>query len=703
MLNELFELRSSMEAAGINAESWHWHYKECSDRKAFFLMIAADGTVSSLEPIDDVKSKRFRKYGVSHNFSFPVFNIYPLLYARSDEAKKAVKDLRKSFQSRSCQAVDIGAQLSQVHRLWEICESLWTESEKERISECLKSAGLRQMIDNVGGRIPEEYRAISELMRRSLEVKKDQLQESLKQLIIDGLTRHPEGANNWIDAIVASSNARVSIVLEVADRSSFSYPANHARVIAWINRKLMELPEKQKAPRVVAGTDAFAWPMENKDMSIKFPSVKLPKLGYVILRAMNAESPCQKRYGRIDAKSFPAGGDVRQAMADSLKWLALDERQGKTWQNISNTCGYDKALLFAYPSTLNEDPPELAGLFQPTDPDGQRFEAAAARVMPALQGICRDAPNAEVRIFALAKADQARTKVLVCKNYSVQVLLAGAHAWQTGCQNVPTIKLNIGSEETPLWIEPITPFPTEAVKCLNVSWLQGGKRTDVVHGLGIWEGIELLLETGDFLRRVVTRALSLAVVNAKALLLALGHADHRRNGSMKLDSRHSKYWKLLPGILGLLLYKQNLMKGDFMHTAPFLVGRLLALSDLLHKEYCKHVRNGETPPQLIGNALMSSTVDNPMRGLARLSERLTIYQAWANTARGDDLGLAKWALNQMGSVSRELVDLDLPDHTKDSDKALLLLGYLAPAGDKASENDNNSALNPEQEVSNVRS
>ena len=114
-----------------------------------------------------------------------------------------------------------------------------------------------------------------------------------------------------------------------------------------------------------------------------------------------------------------------------------------------------------------------------------------------------------------------------------------------------------------------------------------------------------------------------------------------------------------------------------MKNAAFNVGRMLALADKLHEQYCRHVRKNEVPPQLIGNALMHTALDNPTKGLARLSERLPIYQAWATKVQGDDVELAKWVLGQMGQVSADLENADIPKQTDDAVKAQILLGYLA--------------------------
>jgi hypothetical protein len=121
-----------------------------------------------------------------------------------------------------------------------------------------------------------------------------------------------------------------------------------------------------------------------------------------------------------------------------------------------------------------------------------------------------------------------------------------------------------------------------------------------------------------------------------------------------------------------------------MHAAPFLVGQMLALADTLHKEYCQHVRKKDTPPQLIGNTIMPVALESPAAGLARLSERIPIYQAWANTVSGDSVGLAKWALQQLGKAAGELGELVLPEHCDDAAKAQMLLGYLARPDSKGS-------------------
>ena len=111
-----------------------------------------------------------------------------------------------------------------------------------------------------------------------------------------------------------------------------------------------------------------------------------------------------------------------------------------------------------------------------------------------------------------------------------------------------------------------------------------------------------------------------------------------------------------------------------MERPEFLIGRFLSLADTLHVEYCKGVRNGDLPPQLLGNALMPTAVSDPVKGFARMRHRLLPYQAWAST-RGS--ALARWACGEMGKIATEIAGNLGTSRLSDAQQAQLLLGYLA--------------------------
>ena len=70
-----------------------------------------------------------------------------------------------------------------------------------------------------------------------------------------------------------------------------------------------------------------------------------------------------------------------------------------------------------------------------------------------------------------------------------------------------------------------------------------------------------------------------------------------------------------------------------MQDSVFLVGKMLALADDIHRSYCEVVRGGSLPPSLLGNSLLSTAMENPTRAVAVLGDRLKIYIGWVKTAK----------------------------------------------------------------------
>lgn len=686
MLNELAQLVESRQTMDAQTESWNEHYKTCpGGTRTFRLLISSDATVTEIEPVSDREEiLGIRKWEVAAGVSFPAFNVWPLFHATSGQAKEAVKQFLKL--TKGTNALDRQVVTRLIDTLAAFGQSSWeTTYEAERIQKCLtwQPSELLKIV----GAAPHEFRAIQELITRVKRIKTQELQTALRECVTQNIIRQPSQSKDWLDSLIVStakSPKRACLVFDVADRLSFDYPANHEKVRAWINERLHADQDISTQPTET--NDAFGRPADGANR--KFPSVKLPVLGSFSIRAMNSESPCQFRYQRADQNSFVVGREIRQRMKKHLEWLGNPTRRRRTWQDISGTCGFTKrigkkvplgALLFAYPSDLPVDPPELAGLFGGVDlaeGDSAKFEACSARVIPALDGIVNEHPNVEIRIFALMKRDKARTKVVASEKLDARRLIDCAKSWQEGARNLPRIVLNLGTDHKPNWTSPLTPFPAELVKCLNVIWLRDATRPPVpVHALDFGAGLALLMDHDARARLMAQRVLSLAIRNATPLLLAMGHADHRRDGKIRIVAKYQKHRRLIPSIIALLLAKLGSLKGDYMHTSPYLVGRMLALTDTLHKEYCVHHRK-DVPSQLIGNATMAVALDNPVSAMARLAERLPIYQSWANTTT-EEKGFAGWALAEMGDVSPALATVLKPEPCDELAKAQMLLGYLA--------------------------
>jgi hypothetical protein len=293
------------------------------------------------------------------------------------------------------------------------------------------------------------------------------------------------------------------------------------------------------------------------------------------------------------------------------------------------------------------------------------FKTKAASVVKALKGLIAEAPNLTITVVVIAKADTARKKLLYSRQFTASRLIDAAIEWQEAARNIPPISIRTFEEGTPGWRSHRVPFPDQIVRLVNTCWDSEGEKPKSVSNARIGLGLALLLETGSPLAEAIDQALRSLVTNVTPLVLALARA-HIQNRVSKAVAT-SDFPLLVPSILGLLLAKAGHSKGDYMSQNAYLIGRLMSLADEFHRDYCKHERGGDLPKQLIGNALMPTALENPVAGLARLAERLTLYHRVAETRLRDEAG----------AVERVIEKQNLPTRCSDVEKAQMLLGYLA--------------------------
>lgn len=672
MLNELRELAVCLEKAGIAVEDLHPNFKACPNYLTYWVYLDEQGNIDGIVPVPVAQVQKVRKWEKANGVSFPAFNMPPLFKAVSEELQDRIKGLKKNIEKAV--AVTSDDLLSVV----DSCESFWSEGIIKKLNDCLT----KPITDISGylGSAPDTYTSIAQLCARTQKVKTTEFKDQLTDALLQALQNAP--ALDLIDALFFYSGKKeknFQIILELADRNSFEFPANHQEVQRWMNRQFLTSAGKDNR----SDLDAFGCNATGKDS--KFPPVGFKNaLGNVILRAMNQESPCQTRYGMIDFHSFPAGEEVRKGMKGALEWLGGPERKGKTWCDLSRRME-KPMLLFAYPSVMPQDLPDLAGMMGDVEDDGtesndELFAVLSEKVTAALRGGTKETVDCEIRVFVLAKMDKARTKVLTSNRFSAEHVIQSAQNWQDGCRNVPVIEVRCFGQnkgDKPVWSKPLIPFPVEIVWCLNTVWMRQGSHAEGANGFTVNDALCLLLGEGFELKQTAGRALGALVRNSSTLLIALGQA-HIFGHVLKTDRKYSKQTVLLSSILGLLLHKLGHLKGEIMTSPAFLVGRFLNLADSLHLEYCRGVRKGSIPPQLVGNALMATALETPEKALSMLSQRVLPYQAWARTVKeGDRVGLVKTFLKQLGEVSEQLRDTTMPQRSSDADKAQMLLGYLA--------------------------
>ena len=124
-----------------------------------------------------------------------------------------------------------------------------------------------------------------------------------------------------------------------------------------------------------------------------------------------------------------------------------------------------------------------------------------------------------------------------------------------------------------------------------------------------------------------------------------------------------------------------------MMNAPYLVGNMLKIADDLHALYCKEVRKGKLPPQLLGNALMVAALESPEQALSQLAQRIPPYLGWARTNNTDSAGLSRYFLKSYGEIEAKIRGQQLPMRLNDPDRAQLLLGYIAASEKSESTNE----------------
>lgn len=676
MLNELRDLARSLLTSGVEFIDWHPNFKKCpKSGMTCFIYLNEHGDIEDISfPEPDFDITTIRKWEKANGCSFPAFNVPSLYKTQNDETASEVNQFKRDLKKGNPIASEV------LNKVMENCVSNWDGTAIASVNRCLTRA--TSEIEEQLGTIPAEYSSINNLLQRAkrlnAEVFYRQLNNQLLQKIVLNIN------TNMLDMLFQTSNTgkKFQVVFEIRDWSAIgsSYPLNNLNVQKWMNDSMIHFSSENRTSGTI---DKDAFNGSSDGWEEKLPSVRMPILGNVILRAMSSESSCQNRYRMVDAFSFPIGASIRQEMKGSLEWLSDVTRKRKTWIDLTKKVD-NATILFAYPTQKPETEPELAGLMggieeAVADPDGTTFSAIASRVTRTLRGISTGASDNEVRIFVLTKRPgDARTKVIVSRRYTAEHTIKSAEHWQAGCRNIPNIQIRQFEDKIPVWKDCLIPFPAEVVWCLNTAWRRQGTYAERVHGLSINDALSLLLDEGNEVRRLSQRSIDAIVRNCVSFILAMGQEN--ANGRVfKINKKYEKQALLLPSILGLLLYKNGIEKGGFMNSPAYLVGRFLCLADDLHLKYCQHVRKGSIPPQLVGNALMPTALEMPEKALSMISNRILPYWAWAETFFGDspDVGLVKYFISQIREISYRIKDTDIPKICTDTDKAQMLLGYLA--------------------------
>ncbi len=683
MLNELHMLSESLSGMDISVKQWHRKYltlpKVRSNAPCLRIWVGTNGDISGFGCISEGLASGLRKYGNKHG-TFPAFNAAPL-YRLTDET--LVNELNQLLKNPA--ALDV-----EKIRSW--CghdNNNWSSiAGKIKLSIVGKAT---ELAEKIGTAFPEEKNSLTALLE-ALENFPDNRVEAFRRALekrILAQLQSGEDAHTALTMLFHKGNAAkkpkddhgsLSVILDYTGWQDYGYPVGSELLTGWINDVLLRTDSAGSSISAAEGKggapDAFGIPLghfEDEPM----PEVNMPGLGGVKLRSMFNQVQCQGRYGLFDGDSFPVSMKNRADTKAALEYLSIPANRGVTWKIVG-----DQEIVFAYPSRLD---PKAAALdwLAPVAPGvddaerQERFELRAEDFIRAFDSLSPKHKPEAIRIFSLRKMDKARTKVLFTRSMAPSAYIDCAEKWQLGCANIPEFKE----------VKPFTPFPTQVATLCNDVWKLNGELASTANSrLGrilYYQGIELLIDMED--KQNIVYFLRLVLQNSQNLFHFVGNTWHRNEGTRPLVS--GKLSMLVP-LLGLFLHRGGHEKEFYMQSAGYLVGQLLKLSDDLHAMYCRVKRNGDIPPQLVGNSVFVTASETPVKALALLGQRLSPYLAWAgqysrqkpegNQEAGKELWLAGWYLRLYGDFGGKLEKLLEKDARFDEfEQAQVFLGYLA--------------------------
>jgi len=673
MLNELHKLSVALNSADIEHQEWHKDYREMPNSNCYRIWLSNNGCVVGLEHLDKTLVASCRKYG-NNQRSFPAFNIAPLYrISNADDA-----DFKKMLEGKAESNPD---------RLHEMCTSgtnNWNKKLLNKTKACLKK------------QIPTmpNHSAIVELMRIANKLNDEQFHDELEMVLWSKLNAGGDTREFLPLLIYKGSRSKddkpendtgsLSIILDLQDWRTYGYPIASAETTRQINEWLLNADRAENAikePRT-GEQDAFGAPYSHGCKPESMPGVRLGSGFNVVLRSMFHKQQCQFRYRKADDESYPISPKNRADAKKSLEWIVRPENEYVTWQRINNN-----AILFVYPDKIPEVPLPLTPLFggQTNTNNETRFEKIAERFITVLDGLPSDQKPENIHVFALQQIPpplSKRAKVVLTRNCTPEELIASAKEWQCGCLNFPGLQ----------FAEPKAPFPLNVSEIVNRVWKQNGKRADTTKSsvklMRYYQGMELLVDIKksqlDVLKEAqLSHYLRGLLVNSFGLICHVGNKLPRE----KLSDEHKKAVGETLALIGLILYKCGYEKEVYMESEPYLLGQMLKISDKLHELYCKVKRDGDIPPQLVGNSLFAAAAETPNKSLAILGTRMIPYIGWANQYKtqrdkeGNPLlqsGLAAWYCLMYEKAATKLKSA-LTETTRfnDYEKAQLFIGYLA--------------------------
>ena len=685
MLSETFELRRNLDHSGFEFPESHPDVKQPGKTPGYRLGLGENGLPVTVQELDASTMSELWTHREGKHNSFPVVRVQHSLLdvPLDDPLRKQLSELKRG------QAIERIKLLRAAFDRFSVIVPPHDEQLWERLRE--KANHLLSLFRNGDSR----YQALPIMLGRfaSLGVEPKNFLAVLAELLITQLelARLSDAmlAEKLLIGTIAKKRkivrAEVPIVLDAAE-DLYAVQVASPKMKGYVCRVLSTQSGGRGTEMV--GFCAFNG-KEQPLLKDRSPEPNLPLLGETKLFSMNRDTPCQTRYGLTGMETVPIGRQTAVELEKALKLITASDLQGRTWRGVASGkfegSGRQKRersdLLVVYVEGQPVISANVADLFG-TDIRllQKKFAVDAETVCKALGSIAEKEPESKLNLFLIRKVDKEKKQIVLSESPTVKEILDGARWWQLAAANVPESMLSIPARpgDNAIRVEDHVPYPDQVVRLLSGQWVENGKRSTSVEGVGLGHVLDLMLRKPGKWEPVAHHMLDLTMRRLSPLLLGVFGSRHR-NDLSDWNEPSLKTSLRAMNTLGILLYAIGRRKEAYMSGTAYLVGRLLSLADTLHAEY-KRVRGDKLPPRLIGNDLMSAAADNPRDAVDRLRERMMIYKAWPNQGDDKDYRLAKWAVGQMGRVCQQLSELELPSQTDQTFRAELFLGYMARPG-----------------------
>ncbi len=699
MLNEGYVLFKSLERCGIRAPNRHRDVSEPGRKEGLVVGLNEKGTVQTLEYRKAEEMVKLWTIRDGKQNSFPILKLQRPLW------KVDQNDIIRKSRDAEVEKKNLLFQYNHKLNITNVEENWW-----ERLQIKVK-----QLQPIIQGDIIN-FSALYELTKRFLLTEKvdlflssllDKLRElqteikySLLETILIG--------NKW-DRNKNEYRAEVPLVLDLSDWEKYQARIASPKMESFVNQCLFNMMgkdgnNKSKYSSALSGINVE---LEND----KFPSPKLPIIGETFLFAVNKDTPCQSRYGKTSTDIIPIGRKESIAIQDSLRWITNKEREQKTWTSVpsgkveirNKKKSPKNDLLIAYLENkpdINVNKAHMLGGVSKNDFSESNYEATAKIAIDALKGKDIVKTNNFIRIFTLRKADPGRTHVSLQRVYTISELVQADEAWREAAKNCPIFSLPFfrkeierimakqqsksesisqflnSNESNAIFLSPSCPFPADFVRLTQKQWIRFGQDTSSVAGASLGDIYDVFFDLQNRQTHLTESLLDLTIQKTQSLLIGIGNADHKNEIYSFYSEARFTVLKTISAF-SIYLYKLGIKKENYMKDTFFYIGRFLSLIDTLHFEWCTNVRDGNIPPQLLGNAHLQIALDNPVSAFDILSRRINVYQAWTKKEKGEQAKLGRWAVGELGKISDLLAEKTLPASTTSVERAQILLGYLS--------------------------